>query len=78
MQLYFIQVAFFFFFFFIHIGMDLCSQTNGNTQVKLMDIEWGLDGTPTFSKLIFVATFVTCCNHNHQFFRNYLQDVCDN
>ena len=58
-------------FCFVHIGFYLCSQTNGNTQVKLMDIEWGLDGTQhkrIFPKLIFAATFVTCCNHKHFFF----------
>ena len=45
---------------FIHIGLDLRSQTNGDTQVKLTEIEWGLDGTPTkenFSKLFLATNF---------------------
>ena len=35
------------FFFLLNICLNLCSQANENTQVKLMDIEWELDGTPT-------------------------------
>ena len=33
--------------FFLNICLNLWSQANENTQVKFMDIEWGLDGTPT-------------------------------
>ena len=31
-----------------------------------------------FSKIIFVAIFVTCWNYAYLFFRNCIQDVCDN
>ena len=33
--------------FFLNICLNLWSQANENTQVKFMDIEWGLDGTST-------------------------------
>ena len=34
-------------FFFLNMCLNLWSQANENTQVKLMDIEWGLDETLT-------------------------------
>ena len=46
MQLSFIQVAFFSAFLNFVFIQNLCSQAYVNPQVKLMDIEWGLDGTP--------------------------------
>ena len=62
MQLSFLQVAFIFHnfpnFVFIHIGLNLCPQVNTNAQVKLMNIEFGLDGTLT--RKIVLKTYPCC------------------